>query len=473
MYRKRNSKWLKHWDFILLDVLILQLSYISAYMLGNGIKNPYDGELYLSSAIIITLTNLCFGFFCEAYKGVLRRGYWQEFKNVVQHVICVSISIGIYLFMVKAPGDYARIFVIYYPCVSILFVYIGRLLLKKWLKNHRGPASGKRTIMILTYGDYYKELVDNFKNNPYSEFRVVRIGILDKQNCEGKEYHTIPIITGEKNIVDFLRSSWVDEVLFNIPREYSIPQQMIEKCSIMGLTVHIQLTKISKGLQNQMIEKIEGCTVVSSSMKMAASRQIFFKRALDIIGSVFGLLVTGILIIVIGPVIYISSPGPIFFSQIRIGKNGRKFKMYKFRSMYMDAEERKQQLMKENRVKDGLMFKMEDDPRIIKGIGNFIRKTSIDEFPQFWNVLKGDMSLVGTRPPTEDEWIKYDLHHRARMAIKPGITGLWQVSGRSEIIDFEEVVNLDTKYIQEWNFGEDIKILFRTLKVVFAGKGSM
>ena len=119
------------------------------------------------------------------------------------------------------------------------------------------------------------------------------------------------------------------------------------------------------------------------------------------------------------------------------------------------------------------MFKMEDDPRIIKGIGNFIRKTSIDEFPQFWNVLKGDMSLVGTRPPTEDEWIKYDLHHRARMAIKPGITGLWQVSGRSEIIDFEEVVNLDTKYIQEWNFGEDIKILFRTLKVVFAGKGSM
>ena len=206
---------------------------------------------------------------------------------------------------------------------------------------------------------------------------------------------------------------------------------------------------------------------------MAASRQIFFKRALDIIGSVFGLLVTGILIIVIGPVIYISSPGPIFFSQIRIGKNGRKFKMYKFRSMYMDAEERKQQLMKENRVKDGLMFKMEDDPRIIKGIGNFIRKTSIDEFPQFWNVLKGDMSLVGTRPPTEDEWIKYDLHHRARMAIKPGITGLWQVSGRSEIIDFEEVVNLDTKYIQEWNFGEDIKILFQTLKVVFVGKGSM
>ena len=127
----------------------------------------------------------------------------------------------------------------------------------------------------------------------------------------------------------------------------------------------------------------------------------------------------------------------------------------------------------ENRVKDGLMFKMEDDPRIIKGIGNFIRKTSIDEFPQFWNVLKGDMSLVGTRPPTEDEWIKYDLHHRARMAIKPGITGLWQVSGRSEIIDFEEVVNLDTKYIQEWNFGEDIKILFQTLKVVFVGKGSM
>ena len=123
-----------------------------------------------------------------------------------------------------------------------------------------------------------------------------------------------------------------------------------------------------------------------------------------------------------------------------------------------------------------MMFKIENDPRIIggaNGIGNFIRKYSIDEFPQFWNVLKGDMSLVGTRPPTVDEWEKYDLHHRARLSIKPGITGMWQVSGRSEITDFEEVVQLDRDYITDWSIGLDIRTLFKTVWVVFDKKGSM
>lgn len=150
----------------------------------------------------------------------------------------------------------------------------------------------------------------------------------------------------------------------------------------------------------------------------------------------------------------------------------------------MDAEARKAELMEQNQVKDGMMFKMEYDPRIIgckklpdgtikKGIGNRIRDWSLDEFPQFFNVLKGDMSLIGTRPPTEDEWEKYSAHHRGRMAIKPGITGLWQVSGRSNITDFDEVVRLDRKYIDEWSLVNDIKILFKTVGVVLKGEGSM
>ncbi len=157
--------------------------------------------------------------------------------------------------------------------------------------------------------------------------------------------------------------------------------------------------------------------------------------------------------------------------------------MYKFRSMYMDAEKRKQELMEKNRISGGLMFKMDDDPRIIgsekkgrdgkpKGIGNFIRNTSLDEFPQFFNVLKGDMSLVGTRPPTLDEWSHYAPHHRLRMSTKPGITGLWQISGRSDITDFEQVIQLDRRYIEYWSLWWDIKILFKTVKVVFRHKGA-
>ena len=139
--------------------------------------------------------------------------------------------------------------------------------------------------------------------------------------------------------------------------------------------------------------------------------------------------------------------------------------------------------MEQNKIEDGMMFKMDDDPRIIgsekkdkngnpRGIGNFIRRTSLDEFPQFFNVLKGEMSLVGTRPPTLDEWEKYDLHHRVRMSIKPGITGLWQISGRSDITDFEEVVRLDREYIQNWSIWLDFKILFKTVGVVLRHEGA-
>ena len=141
--------------------------------------------------------------------------------------------------------------------------------------------------------------------------------------------------------------------------------------------------------------------------------------------------------------------------------------------MYMDAEERKKELMKQNNVKDGMLFKMDDDPRIIKGVGHFIRKTSLDEFPQFWNILKGDMSLVGTRPPTMDEYNQYELHHKSRLAAKPGLTGMWQISGRSDMTDFEEIVKLDNEYIMNWSFGLDIKIILKTFLVVIARKGSV
>ncbi|MCI5494360.1 MAG: sugar transferase, partial [Lachnospiraceae bacterium] len=174
--------------------------------------------------------------------------------------------------------------------------------------------------------------------------------------------------------------------------------------------------------------------------------------------------------LIFAPVIKHQSPGPIFFSQIRVGKNGRKFKIYKFRSMYTDAEERKQELMKDNEM-DGLMFKMDNDPRVFPA-GKIMRKLSIDELPQFWNILKGEMSLVGTRPPTVDEFVQYEAHHRARLGIKPGLTGMWQVSGRSDITDFEEVVKLDTQYISNWSLGLDVKILFKTIEVVLMGSGA-
>ena len=199
---------------------------------------------------------------------------------------------------------------------------------------------------------------------------------------------------------------------------------------------------------------------------------LLIKRILDIIGAIFGCVLAVLIGIFVAPAIWLEDGGPILFKQKRVGRNGKYFYMYKFRSMYKDAEERRQKLLKEGgNEMNGAMFKMKNDPRITR-VGKFIRKTSLDEFPQFFNVLKGDMSLVGTRPPMIDEYNQYAGHHKRRLSLKPGITGLWQTSGRSQITDFEEVVRLDCYYIDHWSVLFDLKILLMTVVAVLTGKGS-
>lgn len=194
------------------------------------------------------------------------------------------------------------------------------------------------------------------------------------------------------------------------------------------------------------------------------------KRLLDIVASGIIILLLSPLFLTIAALIYIESPGPVLFKQTRVGRWGTLFTMWKFRSMYMDAEERKKQLMKDNEMSGGVLFKMKRDPRITK-IGRFIRKASIDELPQLWNVFKGDMSLVGPRPPVPAEVDQYSLADRRRLEVIPGITCVWQVSGRSDI-PFPEQVELDVKYIESQSLWTDIKILFQTIPAVLMGKGA-
>ena len=295
----------------------------------------------------------------------------------------------------------------------------------------------------------------------------------------------VPVVCKYADLVEYVCHEWVDEIFIFMNSDLDYPMELVEDFNQMGITTHVAIARTrSQEDPKQFVERIGGVVYMTKTMNYASARQLFLKRAIDIAGGLVGCLLMVLIMIVVGPIIYLSSPGPIFFAQERIGRNGRKFKMYKFRSMYMDAEERKKELMSQNKIGDGMMFKMDFDPRIIgnrilpdgtkkTGIGQFIRRTSLDEFPQFINVLKGDMSLVGTRPPTIDEWEKYESHHRARMAFRPGITGLWQVSGRSNITDFEEVVNLDTKYIDNWSIGQDVKIMLKTVKSILVNEGAV
>ena len=238
---------------------------------------------------------------------------------------------------------------------------------------------------------------------------------------------------------------------------------------------------ISESTSKEDLVKLLGIAEKCKRMEKARKPQIkepdlaifklpLWKRVFDIIFSSMALLCLSPIFIITVIWIKLEDKGPAFYKSKRVGSNYKVFDFYKFRSMYKDAEARKKELMASNEVK-GLMFKMEDDPRITK-VGKFIRKTSIDELPQFWNVLRGDMSLVGTRPPTVDEFEHYEAKHKCRLSMTPGLTGLWQISGRSDIKDFDEVVRLDMQYIDNWSILKDIKILILTVKVVLTGRGS-
>ena len=238
----------------------------------------------------------------------------------------------------------------------------------------------------------------------------------------------------------------------------------------MGIPVSINLNALEfMSLGEKRIQQLGPFKVVTFSTQFYSYGDILAKRFLDICGALVGLVLCGIVGIFLYPLIR-KDGGPAIFAQDRVGENGRIFKFYKFRSMCVDAEEIKKDLMAQNQMSGG-MFKMDNDPRITK-IGHFIRKTSLDELPQFWNVLKGDMSLVGTRPPTLDEYESYTPEQKRRLSFKPGITGLWQVSGRSEITDFDEVVKLDVAYMDGWTIWRDIKILLKTIKVVVMKDGA-
>ena len=482
MYRRDTKSWLKHFDFMVLDLVVLQIAFVLSYALHHDWKNPYAEPLYANMSIFLMLCDLLIIFFTEPFRNVLKRGYYRELEALVQQAVFVELFAVLYLFAQKVGGDYSRVSMMLMGILYVLIGYITRICWKQILKKTR--RTGNRSLLIVCDQSNAVKTIQNIRDNNYGIYRIAGL-VLTDVGFEGMEIGGVPVVADLSSASAYAQKNWVDEVFVNLPEGAQIPNCLMDDFVEMGVTVHLNLSQITHMPGRvQIVEKVGNYTVLTSSMNYATTKQALVKRTMDIAGGLVGCLMCGLLFLFVAPAIYISSPGPIFFTQERIGKNGKHFKMYKFRSMYMDAEERKKELLAQNRHGGALMFKLDFDPRIIgnkilpdgtrkTGIGQFIRDTSIDEFPQFFNVLKGDMSLVGTRPPLISEFEAYQQHHRARMSVKPGITGMWQVSGRSEITDFEEVVRLDTKYINEWSIGLDIKILLQTVATVLKREGSM
>ncbi len=480
MYNRGLKGWAKHLDFIILDLIIIELSFILAYTVRHPGSYIYSREEYRVGIFVLAAGMLIGSLMLQIHSDILKRGYLVEFMSVVKLVLFTAAVILAYMFFGKTWDEFSRLVVFYFVLLSTVLVYAERLLWKTVLIKYRVNTSNHiRHMFLITTTSKADQVIDIMKKNSYGEIDIIGAALMDNADAAGTSVGGIPVVCSVDGVIDFISKQWVDEVMIYLPAEYEPPEDILRECALMGITTHVALKLGGSRYSVREVEEVAGIYSVTESLRIEDGYKIVAKRIIDIFGSLIGLIITMVLTIIIGPVIFISDPGPIFFSQYRVGKNGRIFRMHKFRSMYKDADKRKAELMEDNEMQ-GFMFKMENDPRIIgsgpdgkkHGIGWFIRKTSIDEFPQFWNVFFGEMSLVGTRPPTVDEWEKYEMRHRARLAMKPGITGLWQAYGRGEIKDFDKIVDMDMQYINTWTIGGDIHILVHTVGSVLSGKGA-
>ncbi len=472
MYSKKKRSWVKHLDFTIIDIacmlLALFIAYVWRFEWSFDSDIPVDVDLYIRMAIALVLIDIFTIFFTESYSGILRRNKYQELRSTVIHCFIVFGVYLIYMYATKQSLLYSRQLLFTYFILSVVFEYFARVLWKRLIRRQKLLDKNKAEMLVVAEASTVERCLEEIAHNKFTDFKVTGVVVVDVE-MKDQTIQGIPVVANADDFLEYVRTHVVDEVYIDGNTRAS-SEALANTLVELGVTVHISLVHTNFMMPNMVLENYASYVVLTTSMHIASTRQLFLKRAMDIIGSIVGLIITFIAFIIFAPIIKATSPGPIFYKSVRIGKNGRRFKFYKFRSMYVDADKRKQELMEKNEM-DGNMFKMENDPRITP-VGRVMRKYSIDELPQFFNVLKGDMSLVGTRPPTEDEYEMYKYHHKARLAFRPGLTGMWQISGRSDITDFEEVVKYDTEYIANWSLGLDVKILFKTVAVVLSGKGS-
>jgi exopolysaccharide biosynthesis polyprenyl glycosylphosphotransferase len=263
----------------------------------------------------------------------------------------------------------------------------------------------------------------------------------------------------------------VDDVILALPFEQLREcEQAIAWCEEVGVSVHLKVDFVRTLFAHTYPTVLDGIPMLTVSSIPHDPAQLLVKRGLDLLGSLLGLVAASPVLLGCAIGVKLTSPGPVLFTQRRVGLNGRIFTLYKFRSMYQDAEERKRELAGRNEM-GGPVFKMKNDPRVT-AVGRVMRKFSLDELPQLWNVLNGDMSLVGPRPPIPEEVHRYERWQRRRLSMKPGLTCLWQVNGRNRITSFEEWMRLDLRYIDTWSLKLDLKILLQTVPVVLLAKGA-
>lgn len=466
------------------DLLTLILSVVLVHVLVGRVWTrilPYDLSDWIQTITLMTIAFVVSFLSFDQNENIVGRRIGAEIKLSLKFNVLMGALYAALMLMTKARMLESRYFAVGVPLINMILMSIGHTILKRMLAGAEHRWGVESYVAIVTT-NFNAEAVINDLKKDWSK-RIVGLALLEvDEKAIGDNVAGVPVVANYNNFMDWLRRNALDEVFVDIPMDSSesfLPY--LEEMESMGLTVHFRLPILDRiektccsdtnaARMGRSLGRCAGGNVITIGTSMLELRDQVLKRLLDVAGSLLGCVISLPIIAIVAIPLKLESPGPLIFKQKRVGLNGRIFYIHKLRSMYIDAEERKKELMAQNEM-NGLMFKMQDDPRITK-VGKFIRKTSIDELPQFFDVLVGNMSLVGTRPPTVDEYNQYDSHHKRRLSMKPGITGLWQVSGRSKIQNFEDVVSLDVQYIDHWSLWGDIKLLFKTVAVVFSGHGA-
>ncbi len=438
--------------------LVIILAYLLSFV--------KETEIVYTSMVILYILHYLVFYISDYGQDFFKRGYLAEFIKIAKYIIFFALAISISNFFLKERFSISRRGMIYFLTMHSVLLYLLNLCIKRYWKLLLPNFKGRKKVFLITATSRVEKVIDKLLESSDFLWELEAVSVLDQPNFQHEHLKVVPV----EDVLNFATHEVVDEVFINLPSEEYNIEDYISLFETMGIDVTVNLNAFNDYLgSDKKIREMAGLNVVTFSTKFYKPSHVVAKRIVDICGAIVGLVLFAVVGLVLVPLIR-RDGGPAIFSQTRIGKNGRRFTFYKFRSMRVDAEEIKQQLMNQNTMQGG-MFKMDNDPRVTS-IGRFIRKTSLDELPQFWNVLIGDMSLVGTRPPTIDEYEKYTPEQKRRLSFKPGITGLWQVSGRSEIKNFDEVVKLDVAYIDDWTIWKDIEILLKTVKVVFMREGA-
>ncbi len=457
----------------LVDVLALAVAFAASYAAlkaGLHVIQHYTAEIMQSYLAMLFLSFLIVFLIRPATSAILKRTWQQEIGRIVRFQLMFALVFALLLFLIKSPVVDSRYLFVYTLALHALLTFVLHMSYQRLMRRAYAESRTVTLMGVVTTRARAEHIIADVKADWTR--RVAGIFLTDGESGDtGRQLCGAPVLGNLADLVEGVRHNALDEVLFHVPYEtLTALSGDIAEIKSMGTVVHLYVPLAEMyAVSERTVDMVGDCPVVSVAAKTIDPSALAVKRAFDILLSFLGLIVSAPIILLAAVPLKLESRGPLFFSQNRVGRNGRVFRIYKLRSMYADAEARKAELLDQNEMQ-GPMFKMRHDPRITK-MGRFIRATSIDELPQLLNVLRGDMSLVGPRPPLMEEFCQYESADKRRLSMRPGLTGLWQVSGRNEVPEFEEVVRMDLQYIDNWSLRLDAQILLRTIGVVLSCSG--